>query len=76
VSIASFIVVYIIAWWLVFFIVLPIGVRRDDAPETGHDTGAPVRHMIGKKALWSTLGAALLLLAYWLAVDVFQIRVL
>ena len=38
-SIASFIVVYIIAWWLVFFIVLPIGVQRDDNPKEGHDVG-------------------------------------
>jgi predicted secreted protein len=73
-NIASFLVVYIIAWWLVFFIVLPFGVKRDDAPEEGHDTGAPINHMIGKKALWSTLAAGVILFAYWVAADVLHIR--
>ncbi|MAO92464.1 MAG: hypothetical protein CMM78_05080 [Rhodospirillaceae bacterium] len=73
-SIASFIVVYIIAWWLVFFIVLPIGVQRDDNPKEGHDVGAPVNHMIGKKALWSTLAAFVILFAYWVAADVIHVH--
>ncbi|MDF1748517.1 MAG: DUF1467 family protein [Alphaproteobacteria bacterium] len=73
-NIASFLVVYIIAWWLVFFIVLPIGVRRDDAPQEGHDVGAPVKHMIGKKALWSTIAAGVILLAYWVAADVIHVH--
>ena len=73
-SIASFIVVYIIAWWLVFFIVLPIGGQRDDNPKEGHDVGAPVNHMIGKKALWSTLAAFVILFAYWVAADVIHVH--
>jgi predicted secreted protein len=38
----SFIVVYIIIWWLVFFIALPIGIKRDENPQLGNSTGAPI----------------------------------
>lgn len=74
-NIASFVVVYVIAWWLILFMLLPVGVKRDDAPEIGNDTGAPVNHMIGKKALWSTLLAAVVLLIYWYVVDILGISV-
>jgi predicted secreted protein len=68
-NIASFIVVYVIAWLIVFFMLLPVGVTRDEAPRDGNDTGAPVNHMIGKKILWTSLIAAALLLIYWGIVD-------
>lgn len=64
-SIASYIVVFVIAWWLILFMTLPLGVKRDDNPQEGNDTGAPVRHMIGKKMLWTTLGAFVVLGIYW-----------
>jgi predicted secreted protein len=69
-NIASFVVVYVIAFWLTFFMVLPIGVRRDDAPIQGNDRGAPVKHMIGKKMLWAALAAAVLTAVFWVLVDV------
>lgn len=69
-NVASFIVVYVIAWWLILFMLLPIGVKRDDNPEEGNDIGAPVRHMIGKKALWATVLAGMVLLVYWVLVDI------
>mgnify|MGYP002850802115 FL=1 len=34
-------ITFIITWWMVFFMVLPWGVRRSDAPEPGHEAGAP-----------------------------------
>ncbi len=34
-------ITFIITWWMVFFMVLPWGVRRSDAPEPGHESGAP-----------------------------------
>lgn len=42
-------VVFVVIWWLVLFMVLPFGVRRNDAPEEGHDPGAPVHPMLWRK---------------------------
>jgi predicted secreted protein len=47
------------AWWVCLFAVLPFGVRshqeaREDLPE-GADPGAPVRPLLLKKALATTL---------------------
>lgn len=56
------IVIFVIAWWLVFFAVLPIGVRgqfEDDSTVEGTEEGAPVDPMIRKKAIWATFGSAL-----------------
>lgn len=69
-NIAAFIVVYVISFWLVFFMVLPIGVRRDEEPEEGNDPGAPVKHMIGKKMLWAGIAATVLTVGYWYVVEV------
>ena len=50
--------VYFLIWWLVWFVVLPWGVARQESPEAGHDPGAPVRPMIAAKFLATTLIAA------------------
>jgi len=63
----SGIVMFVIIWWMVFFAVLPWGVRRAGEESLGHDAGAPVRARIALKAAVTT-GIALLLfgVAYWL----------
>ena len=43
-----------IIWWLVLFTVLPWGIQRNEAPATGEDRGAPVRHRVLLKALVTT----------------------
>ena len=61
--------VYLILWWLVFFAVLPFGVRLPDQSEVeeGHATSAPVRPRLWLKAGITTLIAAVLWgCAYWL----------
>jgi len=68
------IVVYVILWWLVFFISLPIGVHPPhevgEVAEAGHDTGAPVRTHLPVKFLAATVIAALLWgVAYWAITD-------
>ncbi len=59
------IVTYVVLWWLVLFMVLPIGVRSpteaNRKAEPGHDPGAPVKPMILRKILATTLVAAVLL---------------
>jgi predicted secreted protein len=70
----SGIVVYVIAWWLVFFMMLPIGVRppheAGEELETGQEPGAPVNPMLWRKALAATvIAAALWGLIYWAIVS-------
>lgn len=66
----SGIVIYVIAWWLVFFMALPVGVRPPheigEKAEPGHEAGAPVRTHLWIKALAATVIAAVLWgLAFW-----------
>jgi predicted secreted protein len=62
------IVVYVTIWWIVLFAILPIGVRSAteagvvDAPQ-GSDPGAPAAPNLGRKALWTTLVAAVVFVA-------------
>ncbi len=67
----SGIVVYVIAWWMVFFMLLPIGVKppheMGQAAEEGHEPGAPVKPMLWRKALAATIITAVLSgLFFWL----------
>ena len=64
-EVASGIVVYVLLWWWVFFMSLPIGVRRAESVEVGHEPGAPENPYLWKKALAATVLAAVL----WFGVD-------
>lgn len=66
----SAIVIYVITWWLVFFMALPFGVKPPHevgaTAEPGHDGGAPTKTHLWKKALATTLIAAVFWgIAYW-----------
>ena len=58
-SITGSIVVYVIIWWVVFFSVLPVGIKHDEKPFRnnleGVDPGAPKNPNILKKFLFTTL---------------------
>ena len=56
----SAVTIFIVIWWMVFFAVLPWGVRRDDSPQIGNDPGAPARPRLLRKALLTTAIAAVL----------------
>ena len=62
---------FAISWWLVFFTVLPWGVRTPgdvgEAAEIGHATSAPIRPRLGLKALVTT-GITLVLLVIFVVV--------
>ena len=70
-DIASAIVVYILLWWLVFFMALPVGVQVPDASEVekGHATSAPKRPHLGRKALAATAIAGVLWVGVFLLVE-------
>ena len=50
----DFFVIYLILWWLVFFVMLPFGVERDQDVRFGNDPGAPKKSLIKKKAIISS----------------------
>ena len=59
----SALVVFTIGWWVVFFAVLPIGVKgqwEDGSTVEGTEEAAPKEPMLKKKALWATIGAAVI----------------
>lgn len=61
--------IYFIMWWLVFFAVLPFGIRSQhehgDIP-AGTDPGAPVLHGLRLKIVWTTVAASVVFgLFYW-----------
>lgn len=64
-GIVSGIVSFQIIWWIIFFIVLPIGYQAQDNVERGHANSAPKRANI-KRKIWITTGITLFFFAlYW-----------
>lgn len=61
----SGIVVYIIAWWLVFMMALPFGVSHTDKDELAEASGAPRKPYIGRKMLITTVIAAALTYGFY-----------
>jgi len=64
-------IVYISIWWIVFFSVLPIGIKSQNAKFgdelQGNDRGAPKNPKIGKKFLITTLITSIIfLIIYYL----------
>ena len=55
--------IYFIIWWLMLFLVLPWGVRghheSGKAVGKGHEPGAPVDPLLGRKALITTVLATM-----------------
>lgn len=70
-NIAENIVVFLVSWWMVLFIVLPIGVRTSEeageeiVPGTAHS--APAHPRILLKMGITTVGAAVIWFLFWLA---------
>lgn len=71
-KIGTWIAIYFIVWWVVLFVALPFGVRRDGAVATevaGADPGAPVRPHFMRVMIIATTLAAVLCGALWLAIE-------
>lgn len=57
------IAIYMVTWWIVLFAVLPFGVisqHEESAQQGGTDPGAPVRPLLFRKALVTTVIAAII----------------
>lgn len=52
---------YIIVWWIVLFMALPIGIKPSaDQLGRGQMAGAPEKPMLLKKIVWTSIVAAVL----------------
>lgn len=63
-SLVSIAAIYFVVWWVVLFAVLPFGIKSaheaDTGVEPGHDAGAPVRILLLRKFLITTIVSAVL----------------
>ena len=62
---ATGIMVYLVIWWILLFMVLPLGVKRVENPGRGQEPGAPERPELLRKAIITTIVAAVLWLAFY-----------
>jgi len=72
VGIANGLVVFIIIWWLVLFMMLPIGVRSQEECGDivdGSEPGAPSLPMMKRKAWWATVAASVIWLIYFIVTE-------
>ena len=54
-SATGLVIIYIIIWWIVFFTILPIDVRREKPIKIdGEDTGSPENPKMLKKFIYCT----------------------
>jgi predicted secreted protein len=73
---ATGVMVYIVIWWTVLFAVLPLGVRRVEKPGKGQEHGAPERPELLRKAIITSVVAAVLWIGFYALqrADVFSFR--
>lgn len=62
-------VIFIVIWWLVFFISLPIGIQRHPDLNDGGDPGAPANPRLGLKAVATTGVSIVIFIIVFLAVQ-------
>ncbi len=71
-NIATIILVYVIAWWMVFFAALPVGVKSQHETEEGvtegTEPGAPANPNLRMKAIVTSIIAFVLTAAYYYVV--------
>ena len=73
---ATGLMVYLVIWWTILFAVLPLGVRRLENPGKGEERGAPERPQLLRKAIITSIVAAVLWIAFYFLhqADVFSFR--
>ena len=79
-GITGSIIVYVLIWWIIFFSVLPIGIKHNEKPFKnnleGNDPGAPKNPNILKKFLYTTLITSLIFIGIYYIVtnEYFNLR--
>jgi predicted secreted protein len=62
---ATITLTFVMLWWLIFFMLLPIGVQRDKNPQPGNAVGAPKNGRLLKKAIFATLVAMIITISFF-----------
>ena len=68
--------IFFVVWWVVLFAVLPWGVRtqaEEGEVVLGTAHSAPARPLLLRKALATTVVAAIIVLLIWLAIEVYGV---
>ena len=75
-SLTTSLAIYFIVWWTVLFAVLPLGVRKLKEPGKGEERGAPERPDLVRKAIITSIVAAVLWIAFYFLhqSDIFSFR--
>lgn len=68
-NIVSLVIVFILAWWMALFMVLPWGLRQPDKPDVSSMGGAPVDPNIKRKFMITTILACVFTFLIWLVVE-------
>jgi predicted secreted protein len=73
---ATGLMVYLVIWWTVLFAILPLGVKRVENPGRGQEHGSPERPQLVRKALITTIVAAVLWIGFFVLhqADFFSFR--
>ena len=73
---ATGVMVYLVIWWIALFMVLPLGVRRAEKPGKGEERGAPEQPDLVRKAIITTILAAVLWIVFYVfyQMDVLSFR--
>ena len=67
--------VFVVIWWLIFFMALPWGMRRNTTDDpTVNDVGAPNRPLLIKKALVTSVIAVVLTVVFFYFGTLFEVR--
>jgi predicted secreted protein len=67
-NVFSGILVYVLAWWMMFFCMLPFGIQSIEKPKDGSMPGAPVNPGLKLKIILATVLAAIVWLGIYLIV--------
>ena len=65
----TFLVIFVIFWWLILFIILPTGINKQKNVKYGNDPGAPNDPMLKKKFLITTIAAFIVTLIVFIIKD-------
>jgi predicted secreted protein len=69
-TISTVFAIYFVLWWIVLFLTLPFGVRsqhEDGIGTPGTDPGAPIRTLMGRKLIWTTIISTVIFAIAWIA---------
>ena len=70
-SLVSLIAIYFVVWWVILFAILPFGVRTQEEEGNivlGTAHSAPSRPMLIRKAIATSIAAAVIVFGLWVAV--------